>query len=866
MSVKLSVGHRRFSGWLFSRWRSGTTAVLVAAALLAGLLIVVPGAAPAIAAPLGQTPLITYNMQGESAGSASKWTNEVQEYARSTEIVLLQEVGPQGPSGATLEVPITTPEGVIVQHRTWTPGGSSRGGSYHVYFAQTDRNGGTNTGGRVNIAIITRNAPDEVRVVANPIQAGRTALGVRFGTQWYFTVHGLSPGGGDSNSLLEAIDSSVDRWTPGGVWTAGGDFNVDPRVLQNRPLFPMGATVYSSGQATHQDGGEYDYYVTSDRSSSNFRAVRQDGASSDHYAVSLGGLAAAADPPDFKVMSIGDNLTDDYVKNGFLTTLGLGMVAILSLVSRSPSVEFVGSQSDGTTGSPHYEGGAGENISAITKRSETAVPTYRPNVVVVQAGMQDMKDGTTDGAGDRLAKLLANIHTHDPGTVIVVATLGPSTNPAVQTRITAYNAVIKATVADLRAMSRPVQLADMSPLTTGDLNADGSTTNDAGDAKMGQIYSDAIHRSLVNGWLDSTPLRILPFGDSITFGTGSSTSSSYRKTLQAELYGRGRNSDFVGSQKSGAMPQPANEGHPGWQISQLADIAPCVMRDYAPNLVLLHIGTNDINAGLDLGNAPNRLQHLIEDLNSKVPGVTVLVGSLLGTTWSAASAANMKTFNTQSKLQVAALRDRGLNVKWVDMAAVTTNDMQDGLHPNDAGYAKMATVWGTAIEEVTDAGWLTAPRFVNGPSSGDEKCATPPPAPPAPPSSPRGRADYINVHPDSSVTAYLNGGIPSPLSPAPAGKSTIPWTELGYVASGVAGGAPGGQIQFADLNGDGRADYINVHPDSSVTAYLNGGIPSPLSPAPAGKSTIPWTELGYIASGVAGGAPGSHIQFADLNG
>ncbi|MFJ2160517.1 FG-GAP repeat domain-containing protein, partial [Streptomyces sp. NPDC087856] len=115
-----------------------------------------------------------------------------------------------------------------------------------------------------------------------------------------------------------------------------------------------------------------------------------------------------------------------------------------------------------------------------------------------------------------------------------------------------------------------------------------------------------------------------------------------------------------------------------------------------------------------------------------------------------------------------------------------------------------------------------------------------------------GRADYLYVHSDSSVTAYLNGGV------SPSG-GPIPWTELGLIAGGVVGGAPASQIHFADLNGGGRADYVYVHSDSSVTAYLNGGA------SPSG-GPIPWTELGLIAGGVVGGAPAGQIQFADLNG
>ncbi len=111
-----------------------------------------------------------------------------------------------------------------------------------------------------------------------------------------------------------------------------------------------------------------------------------------------------------------------------------------------------------------------------------------------------------------------------------------------------------------------------------------------------------------------------------------------------------------------------------------------------------------------------------------------------------------------------------------------------------------------------------------------------------------GRADYLVVN--LAVQAWLNGGQDAAV---PDGWL---WTPAGTIAAGV--GAPGSQIQFADLTGDGRADYLAVNPDGSVQAWLNGGQDAA---APDGWL---WTPAGTIADGV--GAPGSQIQFADLTG
>jgi len=47
------------------------------------------------------------------------------------------------------------------------------------------------------------------------------------------------------------------------------------------------------------------------------------------------------------------------------------------------------------------------------------------------------------------------------------------------------------------------------------------------------------------------------------------------------------------------------------------------------------------------------------------------------------------------------------------------------------------------------------------------------------------------------------------------------WIDRGQVASGV--GATGFQIDFADINGDRRDDYLWLHPNGAVDAWINIG-------------------------------------------
>src|SRR5256885_14756200 len=83
------------------------------------------------------------------------------------------------------------------------------------------------------------------------------------------------------------------------------------------------------------------------------------------------------------------------------------------------------------------------------------------------------------------------------------------------------------------------------------------------------------------------PVRVMPLGDSITFGVGSSTGSSYRAALWDRLVGQaGYAVDYVGSQRSGALPDTDNEGHSGWRIDQIASNVDGWLATYQPDVVL----------------------------------------------------------------------------------------------------------------------------------------------------------------------------------------------------------------------------------------------------------------------------------------
>lgn len=210
-------------------------------------------------------------------------------------------------------------------------------------------------------------------------------------------------------------------------------------------------------------------------------------------------------------------------------------------------------------------------------------------------------------------------------------------------------------------------------------------------------------RALANG----VNLRILPLGDSITFGSHSSDGNGYRQDLRNDI-GSGNNVTFVGTVSSGNMTNPQNEGHSGAVISQIASYGQKAY-GFHPNVVLLMAGTNDINKNQDPANAPGRLSSLIDQINAACSDAVVIVAQITPIANSTADA-RARTFNAALPNITNQKVSAGKHVLLVDMhSALLTSDLSDGLHPNDRGYAKMANVWLGGLQKAAGKGWITKP-------------------------------------------------------------------------------------------------------------------------------------------------------------
>lgn len=193
--------------------------------------------------------------------------------------------------------------------------------------------------------------------------------------------------------------------------------------------------------------------------------------------------------------------------------------------------------------------------------------------------------------------------------------------------------------------------------------------------------------------------KIMPLGDSITDGTG--FAGGYRVELFAKAVADKKSITFVGSLSNGpntvsgvSFPK-AHEGHFGWTISQVDDLIPSPALDPAPHIVLLHLGTNDINQNM-LSGAADRLGSLIDQIIGKLPSALIVVAKIIP---EPSKANDINTFNNAIPQVVQARANAGKHVILVDQfTGFPSTELGDGVHPNQAGYARMAGVWYTAVK------------------------------------------------------------------------------------------------------------------------------------------------------------------------
>ncbi|MEZ5329137.1 MAG: GDSL-type esterase/lipase family protein [Verrucomicrobiales bacterium] len=200
-------------------------------------------------------------------------------------------------------------------------------------------------------------------------------------------------------------------------------------------------------------------------------------------------------------------------------------------------------------------------------------------------------------------------------------------------------------------------------------------------------------------------LRVYPVGDSITWGT--TAPGGYRSPLYQKLTKAGYDVDMVGSVKDFAdkvlrdAGEEHHDGHSGWTILQIdQQIERWLTLFPAPDVILIHIGTNDFRNGTSNTRAIDQLDNLMTKIAMATPTSHMIVTNLLERGGSA-NTHIQADFNPFVEERIAGQVALGRKVSFLDMrSAVPLSDMPDQLHPNLAGLIKMADAYFGAIRLV----------------------------------------------------------------------------------------------------------------------------------------------------------------------
>jgi lysophospholipase L1-like esterase len=203
--------------------------------------------------------------------------------------------------------------------------------------------------------------------------------------------------------------------------------------------------------------------------------------------------------------------------------------------------------------------------------------------------------------------------------------------------------------------------------------------------------------------------RIMPLGDSITRGWyGSAYDWGYRKPLYDLLTNNDYSFDFVGWKSDGSFQEPSHQGRDGWHADELLNgrasapaegkLADWLITDQ-PDVILLHIGTNDIVYGdQNVGEVNGILDKIDEYEVSYNKHIKVILALIINmkTPWPAVTIYN-NGVNAMALNRIT----NGDDIVIVDMESALNYpaDIYDNVHPNDTGYAKMAQVWYDALSQ-----------------------------------------------------------------------------------------------------------------------------------------------------------------------
>ncbi len=200
-----------------------------------------------------------------------------------------------------------------------------------------------------------------------------------------------------------------------------------------------------------------------------------------------------------------------------------------------------------------------------------------------------------------------------------------------------------------------------------------------------------------------TVVRVMPMGDSITEAGG--TAMGYKGYLLNRLVRAGERVNYVGSQVAtgpAALRDKNHEGHSGWQNASFEPTARRFIAAYRPDVVIYHVGTNDIWSNVDADTSIVRLRDVLSQIYAAKSNTHVVLAEIVR--MNVGKQAQWRSYNRQIPGVVRDFRARGRKISLANLSGtLTIADLQtDGIHPTDEGHRKMARAFYPVVKAAID--------------------------------------------------------------------------------------------------------------------------------------------------------------------
>ncbi|KAI0517890.1 carbohydrate esterase family 3 protein [Xylaria bambusicola] len=488
---------------------------------------------------------------------------------------------------------------------------------------------------------------------------------------------------------------------------------------------------------------------------------------------------------------------------------------------RGWKVNMVGSRRFGQFADNDVEGWPGYVLTNITQKAAIAVPKYKPNVILLNAGTNDATTNKDiENAGNRMRTLLQTCFDLSPGVVVILSTLIP--NRHAPDNVNTLNGYYRDLVLEFLGNGQKIQLADMDDgfITLDHIMSDGTHPTIEGQRRMASVWAAAIEEvEAQDNWLQA-PSTNVDFDDATS---GSQCDKEYNSGAQDP-----RNGMQV---LRGNSPLIVNDGtyvHRSMPMGEIwnSNLILFPPTDEAPTAYALQ--------AVNLGGAPRggELDDIVVVQNGRIfedlPYVHLYINQGDGTFKLAVGAFSMVEGHCIVRANTSA------GIRWGD---VNNDGLDDFICIDPSGNMYVSINEGTNPPK-----WRSVGKFKNaipgypqarvrlGDIDGD------------------GRLDYCVINDDGSLHCWRNAGILS--------DSAAYWQDLGIVFRTSQTLPDISMMRFVDINGDFRSDVLWVDETGQVRTWINQRGTS--------KSLVPyWNYAGITHEGMHENVGGQqNIMFA----